>query len=529
MMELIRCLIQFLKRLFGSKPAIRYHHPKSEAEIVALVRKARAEKKQVRVRGSLHSFPNALIHTDNPGSPNEINIMLDRYRKVEWVDKAKGIVRVQAGCNLGPYDGTCRFKDSFLGQIDAAGFALDTLGGITHQTVSGFLSTGSSGGTLSYNIGGNIVALRFIDGTGTVRDVTPASDPDLFGAVGVSMGLLGILSTVTFRCVEKFAIEGDEATSSYDDCAIDVFGPGDATRPSLEQWLRKTPYGRIMWWPQRGVERLVVWQASRRSDKPPFQPHPLPQRGELEQLGIAILLTVLDRIMRKASTAAFEEADRKRLLKMIGTFDYPKAELEEMKSLISDHTGRAAADLEADVVDRIFAFLFGIFVKPGKHKFSDYSWRGVPMDNGVLDDVLPIWFSELWFPVELALDVVNRLNAFFQKADLREIGTMSFEIYGSKASPFWMSPSFGRDIVRIDCIWFANNAGDPERFFGQYWDLMKPLGFRPHWGKFVPHGSDWTPYFAKQFPRWNDFLAKRAQLDPDGLFLTKYWRARLGL
>jgi hypothetical protein len=30
-------------------------------------------------------------------------------------------------------------------------------------------------------------------------------------------------------------------------------------------------------------------------------------------------------------------------------------------------------------------------------------------------------------------------------------------------------------------------------------------------------------------PRWDDFLAARARLDPDGVFFTRYWRERLGV
>ncbi|MBO0769380.1 MAG: hypothetical protein J2O48_11915, partial [Solirubrobacterales bacterium] len=30
-------------------------------------------------------------------------------------------------------------------------------------------------------------------------------------------------------------------------------------------------------------------------------------------------------------------------------------------------------------------------------------------------------------------------------------------------------------------------------------------------------------------PRWQNWLALRAECDPDNVFLTEYWRARLGL
>lgn len=481
-----------------------YYHPSSEEEIVNLVRKARAEKKQLRVRGSMHSFPPALIQTDHPPgqSPGEINVMLDRYRKIEWLDRDKGIVRVQAGCNLGveTYDPTksSTWENSLLRELHEAGWALDTLGGVTHQTVSGFISTGSSGGTLHYHISENIIALRFIDGTGAVHEVSPQSDPNLFNAAGVSMGLLGVLSTVTFQCVKAYAVEGNEATTTYDNCAIDLFGSGTDTRPSLAQWLRDTPEGRIMWWPQENVERVVVWQAKRIPLTSGFQPNPYEELSRCRQRIVSLLLTLLGRHTKT------EIATRGRMRRAVALWS----------------------------IDKIFAMLVGLFVQldgpEGPKPFRDYWWRGLPMDNDIDDKIMPVWFAELWVPVEKTPELMAVLREYF-KGGLDATGMFSFEIYGSKANPFWMSPSHNQDVFRLDCLWFAKNAGDPRKLFRQYWDLLRPFGFRPHWGKFLPDDSDWPAYFARQFPRWNDFLALRGKLDPDGIFLTRYWRSHLGI
>jgi D-arabinono-1,4-lactone oxidase len=72
-------------------------------------------------------------------------------------------------------------------------------------------------------------------------------------------------------------------------------------------------------------------------------------------------------------------------------------------------------------------------------------------------------------------------------------------------------------------------------FFPQFWTLLRDHGipFRLHWGKeqppSAPHDRGWLEYFRARYPRWADFLALRAELDPDGVFLTGYWRDRLGL
>lgn len=48
-----------------------------------------------------------------------------------------------------------------------------------------------------------------------------------------------------------------------------------------------------------------------------------------------------------------------------------------------------------------------------------------------------------------------------------------------------MSPAYNQNVVRIDVFWFARNAGSPAKtFYPQFWQLLKPFGFRAHWGKF---------------------------------------------
>src|SRR5262249_5048794 len=92
-----------------------------------------------------------------------------------------------------------------------------------------------------------------------------------------NLGLLGVVSTVTLRCVEKFNITGQEANTTVPDCAIDLFGNGKPGKPSLERFLREAEYARIEWWPQRGGERVQVWQAQRIRPQPGFIPTPYRQ------------------------------------------------------------------------------------------------------------------------------------------------------------------------------------------------------------------------------------------------------------
>ena len=205
-----------------------YYHPSTEQEIIDMVKYANQNKLELRVRGSGHSFPRS-IFTDkctldkvdvDASAPkgNNINLMLDKYAKIESLTKESPFVRVQAGICLGynpNYSGSTS-NNGLLDQLYNHGWTFDDLGGVTRQKVSGFLSTGSSGGSTTYSIEKNVYALRIIDGTGQVYEVNRDEDHDMFRAALVSMGLLGVLSKVTFKCSPTFDIQGEQNSSSVE-------------------------------------------------------------------------------------------------------------------------------------------------------------------------------------------------------------------------------------------------------------------------------------------------------------------------
>jgi len=172
---------------------MEFYHPANEDEIRQLILHARDRGLKVRVRGAGHSVDPA-IYTDHfkegEGDNNGINILLDRIKEVK-IDKQKKQVTVQAGCHLGrdPSDPAqnSNLQNSLLYQIDRAGLAFPDLGGIIHQTIGGFLSTGSSGGSLNDSFSEQLVALKLIDGNGEIHEVSREKDSGRFFAAGVSI------------------------------------------------------------------------------------------------------------------------------------------------------------------------------------------------------------------------------------------------------------------------------------------------------------------------------------------------------
>ena len=574
-----------------SAEADGFRHPSSEAELIALVKAAAQEGRQLRVRGSAHS-PSYAVYTDptgdepnrveqqTPPASDDINVMLDRYRGWSVRDEARKLVEAQAGIHLGadPSDptATATLQTSLLhGLFHDKGWTLSSLGGISHQTVSGFTAMGSAGGSVIHSINDNLWGFRVIDGAGEVHEFTRDDpDPDMFYAMAPNMGLLGVVSTITLECVATFNIVGQEAITTIEGCAVDLFGPGGGGRPSLEQFLRDTEYCRVEWWPQRGAERVLVWQATRVAPEPGFAPHPYEEftnRPELAEVFISLLYTIVGNVSDLSHARPQLELTFARVENLLDLEPWVRklGRSGEGLARFLDHAARFGVEAAILVLEpfaewigrdipTIFPKLLGSFItldsdKDGSERdqpqrFQDYGWAGLPMDNGADDQLVPTEFSEIWVPLGRTQDVMEILNGYFTEPDddheaYRRTGLYAWELYAAKPTPMWMAASHTDGVdewrdgaLRIDPYWFAANPGDPAQvFYPAIWTLMRDhqIPFRLHWGKFQPiieaPSRDWVDFFKAHYPRWDDFLTLRAQRDPHDMFLTRYWRDRFGL
>ncbi|MBA3868067.1 MAG: FAD-binding protein [Anaerolineae bacterium] len=488
-----------------SKAEDGFYHPTTEAEICELVKHAAEQGLKVRVRGSGHSVQSAIYTGDFKSPPRDdpnINIYLDNMISVCF-DYEHKQVTAEAGCHLGkdPTDPTSTIKNSLLYQIDCKGWALSDTGGIIHQTVGGFMLSGSSGGSLSDSVAWQIVAIRAVDGLGNIHDFRKTDDlNNPFYGMGVSMGLLGIITSVTFQCVDRYDIIGVETTSSLKECAIDLFGPGGNDKPSLDGYFRDIQYSRLLWYPQEGVGKVVVWEAHK-LDKTPenFKPkhyHLFPSilGSELPaQIFASTMFKLFDILNPPEPTSKLGKLGRQIL--------------KPFYSLIVNY------------------FLASAVLAP--QQFQDVWWQGLPMDNNVNYKLMPTQFTELWLPLSTAADVMQELRLAYEEGGFNATGTHTCEIYMSASNNFWMSPSYQQDVIRVDPFWFGKNRGNPnEVYYPMYWERLKKFNYRLHWGKAL---SGDVGYLKAQYPRWDDFMSLREHMDPHQVFVTDYWRRNLGI
>jgi L-gulonolactone oxidase len=179
----------------------RIESPTSEEEILAIVRAAAARGEHVKVIGSGHSFTDI-------GCTDGCLIKLDAYNKVLDVDRDAATITAQAGITI------LELSDA----LAHFGLAMENMGDVGYQTISGAISTATHGtGERFRNISSQVVALSLVLADGEVVRCSPDLDPEAFKAAQVGLGALGVLSTVTLRCVPAYNIHSVQEPRRIDE------------------------------------------------------------------------------------------------------------------------------------------------------------------------------------------------------------------------------------------------------------------------------------------------------------------------
>jgi len=166
--------------------------PASTNELVAAVRNGATRNGGVRVVGSGHSFTDL-------GVTEGTLISLTEHRRVLRVERVPGgaNVTVEAGMPLWLLNRS----------LAALGLALPNLGDIDRQTVAGAISTGTHGtGAELGALPTFVVGFDLVTADGSVLSASETEEPAVFRCGRVALGALGVLCSVTLRCVDAFRL-----------------------------------------------------------------------------------------------------------------------------------------------------------------------------------------------------------------------------------------------------------------------------------------------------------------------------------
>jgi L-gulonolactone oxidase len=132
-------------------------------------------------------------------------------------------------------------------------------------------------------------------------------------------------------------------------------------------------------------------------------------------------------------------------------------------------------------------------------------------------------FTEMEYaiPRRHAAEAVRRVLGAAEAAD-PPVG-FPIEVRFVAGDDAMLSPAHERDTTYIAVHQFQGMAW--EGYFRSVEEIMTGYGGRPHWGK---RHFQTAETLAERYPRWADFAAARAQLDPGGSFSNDYTDRVLG-
>jgi FAD-linked oxidoreductase len=161
--------------------------PSSVSDVQALVTSAPGP---VRVRGSGHSFTPLVASTGTI-------VSLDRLAGLQGQDADLCQATVGAGTKL----------NDLTRIIAGIGQALANMGDIDKQSLGGVLGTATHG--TGPNLGAYHTMVRrveLVDGRGQLRIYDKSADQEMMEAIGVTLGIFGILTSVTIQNVPSYRL-----------------------------------------------------------------------------------------------------------------------------------------------------------------------------------------------------------------------------------------------------------------------------------------------------------------------------------
>lgn len=187
---------------------------KTEEELQEVISKS----DKIRFFGSKQSSADIAAGT-------ETLIDITAYNKILGFNDAEKTITVQSGVLL----------SDLLEAVEAKGWCIPCLPDINTVTIGGALATGTHG-TSGHLLCEYMTQCRLVVADGSVKEIN--EEDELMHAVRVSLGVLGVMSTITFRCEEIYTLHVKEGPESDNEWL-----------PKIKERLQKHDFLRILWLP----------------------------------------------------------------------------------------------------------------------------------------------------------------------------------------------------------------------------------------------------------------------------------------
>jgi L-gulonolactone oxidase len=412
--------------------------PRDLEEIVGAVRDAAAAELRVRAVGSGHSFSPIAVS-------DGVLLDLREMTGVVSIDDTSHRVTVHAGTPLHQLNRLLLER----------GLSLSNLGDIDKQTVAGAISTGTHGtGARFGGLATQVTGLELVLADGSVVKSNASENAELFDVARVSLGALGILTTVELQCEPEFALHAEEMPLPLVEVMDRIFELADAN-----------DHFEFFWFPN--TEIALTKRNNRLGDAEGRKPL-RPLRAWVEDEFFANTVFGLTSRLARRQPGLTPGLNR-----LAGR-------------LMSSRTYSDTA--------------YKVFVSPRRVRFAE---------------------AEFALPREAVLEGIASVRRVIELSDLHV--SFPIEVRFAAADDIPLSTAFARETAYIAVHMFEGQ--EYRRYFREVETALSGLGARPHWGKLHSLGA---ATLRPLYPRFDDFAAIRARVDPEGRFGNAYLEHVLG-
>ncbi len=210
----------------ASVKPLRVERPRTPEAVQRAVKAAVAHGLAIKAVGAGHSFTGIAVA---PG----VLLDLDDLQGLVSADAASGRVTLLAGTRL----------HRIPGLLAPYGLAMQNLGDIDRQSISGAISTGTHGTGAGFGgLATQVVGVTMITADGEFLRIDESSNPEMLPAAALGLGALGIIVEVTLQCVPAFVMQ-----------AIDEPAPLDDVLATLADRVAASDHFEFYWFPHTDV------------------------------------------------------------------------------------------------------------------------------------------------------------------------------------------------------------------------------------------------------------------------------------
>ena len=205
---------------------LRVERPRTPEGVQRAVKAAVAQGLTIKAVGAGHSFTGIAVA---PG----VLLELDDLQGLVSADVATGRVTLLAGTRL----------HRIPGLLAPFGLAMENLGDIDRQSISGAISTGTHGTGAGFGgLATQVVGVTLVTAAGEFLRIDEEQNAEMLPAVALGLGALGIIVDVTLQCVPVFVMK-----------AIDEPAPLEDVLATLAHRVAASDHYEFYWFPHTDV------------------------------------------------------------------------------------------------------------------------------------------------------------------------------------------------------------------------------------------------------------------------------------